>query len=330
MDVMAFPSMSIILVTPTDYEALRKSVRHLRAQTVRQTLEIILVAPSAANLRLDQSEMADFHSFQVVEVGTIHATGKAMATGIRKATAPIVAYIEEHSYAEPSWAEALIRRHAEPWAGVGSAVANANPETSTSWAHLYTDFGPWVDPAELTEMVNLVSHHTAYKRAALLELDQSLDHALEPDLIVNRELRARGHRFCLEPAARLYHVNCSRLGSHFFCEYHGGRLFGAVRAHYEDWSVFRRLLYIGGMPLIPFVRLRRIIREIRRSGRQQLLIRMLPPLLVGLIAHTLGEGMGYVFGAGDAAEQRVPFELNRSQHIKDAQVPDFISTESPR
>ena len=317
-------AMSVLLVTPTDYGVLKKTVRHLRAQTVKQLLEIIVVAPSIENLRLEEPELADFQSYRVVEVGTIRSTGKALAAGVRQASAPVVAYVEEHSYPEAGWAEALIRRHSEPWAGVGSVLANANPESLTSWAHLYTDFGPWVDPAQPTETINLGGHHTAYKRDALLELGPSLDHLLETDLILNSELHKRGHRLFLEPAARSYHLNCSRIGSHLRAEYHGGRLFGAARAQYEGWSPFRRLLYIGGMPLIPLVRLKRILAEIRRSGRQRFLLPgVLPTLMAGLIGHTLGEVVGYAFGAGDAAQQRVGFELNRGLHAKEKRIPDF-------
>src|SRR6516165_8766259 len=103
MDKIMGPSMSVVVITPTDYEALRKAVGYLRAQTAKQSLEIILVAPSAANLKVDESEMMDFHSFRVVEVGPIHSTGRAMAVGFRASTAPVVTYLEEHSYAEPDW-----------------------------------------------------------------------------------------------------------------------------------------------------------------------------------------------------------------------------------
>jgi hypothetical protein len=186
----------------------------------------------------------------------------------------------------------------------------------TSWAELYSDFGPWVEPAKAIESINLGGHHSAYKRAVLLEFGPLLDSLLETDLILNGELRARGYKLYLEPAAKSYHVNCSRFTSHLLSEYHGGRLFGAARARYERWSIFRRLLYIGGMPLIPIVRLWRIWKEIRRSGRQRELFPLvLPPLITGLISHTVGEATGYILGRGGAAEQRVTFELSRYRHV---------------
>lgn len=41
------PDMSVVLVTPDRYETIRQTIKHLRAQTVRDRLEVIIVAPSS-------------------------------------------------------------------------------------------------------------------------------------------------------------------------------------------------------------------------------------------------------------------------------------------
>jgi hypothetical protein len=139
---------------------------------------------------------------------------------------------------------------------------------------------------------------------------------LETEGILHSDLQARGYRFYLEPSAKTDHVNVSLLSSYISAEFHGGRLFGASRARSGNWSVLRRLLYMGGMLLVPIMRLRRVLREIRRSGRQrELLPRVLPALTIGLVAHAIGELTGYALGAGAATQRRVSFELSRHRHI---------------
>ena len=310
------PAMSVVVITPDSYTAIRKTVSHLRAQTRSGQLELVIVAPSAAHLDPNKTELREFCGFRIVELGPIRSTGRALAEGIRQATAPIVAYAEEHSYPEPGWAEALIEAHRGSWAGVGAVLSNANPSTMTSWAHLYTDFGPWVAPAEAAETVHLSAHHTAYKREVLLSFGALLDELLEVDYVLNRELQAKGYKLYLQAAARSYHLNCSRPGSLFWAEFHGGRLFGSARATYERWSIFRRLLYIAGMPLIPLLRLWRVCAEINRPGRKRgLFPGILLPLLTSLAGHTLGEVIGYAMGAGDAAKRRTSVELCRHRHV---------------
>jgi GT2 family glycosyltransferase len=312
----SMPAMSVVLITPDTYAAIRKTISHLRAQTMSRQLELVMVAPSAARLDPDKSELHEFCGFRIVELGPIRSTGRALAEGIRHATAPIVAYAEEHSYPEPGWAESLIEAHGGSWAGVGAVLCNANPSTKTSWAHLYTDFGPWVAPAEVTETFHLSAHHTAYKREVLLSFGPLLDELLEVDYVLNRELQAKGYKLYLQPAARSCHVNCSRPGSLFWAEFHGGRLFGSARAAYEHWSILRRLLYVAGMPLIPLLRLWRVQAEINRTGRKPgLFPGILLPLLTSLAGHSLGEAIGYAMGAGDAAERRTSIELSRHRHV---------------
>ena len=310
------PAMSVVLVTPDSFRAIHKTIKHLQAQTVSNRLEIVIVAPSVGRLQLDESELKEFFQFHVVEVGRIWSTGGAIAAGVRKATAPVVTYAEEHSYPDSAWAEALIEAHREPWAAVGAGIHNANPRSLISWAHLITAFGPWVEPAAAGETNVLPGHHTAYKRSILLEYGPELEFMLQTEGILHKDLRTHAHRLYLEPEAKAHHLNVSVLRSYISAEFQGGRMFGASRAGHGRWTFFRRLLYIGAFPLIPLVRLSRLLRLIRRSARlRPFLPRILPVLVMGLIMHAVGEVTGYAFGAGDAAQRSLTFELSRRRHV---------------
>ena len=308
------PQLSVVLVTPHRYANISKVVKHLQAQTVLDQLEIIIVAPERANLEVPASDKAAFSRIRVVKVPEIKSTGRAIYAGFHEATAPLVAYAEEHAYPTPGWAEALIKAHSQPWAAVGVALANANPVNMISWASLYTDFGPWVEPVDAGEIQHLPWHHAAYKRAVLREYGPKLEAVLETESILHEDLRLRGHRFYLEPAAKTNHVNISLLSSYIAAEFNGARMFTGNRA--LTTSTLWRLIYMCRTPLMPFVRLRRVVRHIIRSGRaRELLPGILPALSVGLIADALGQLIGYAFGVGNAAQRRVSFELNRCQHV---------------
>src|SRR5512145_855320 len=128
------PEMSVVLVTPDRYETIRTTVKYLRAQTVRERLEIVIVAPSTATLHLDHTEIKEFLRCRVVEVGAVRSIAEGNAAGVRQASAPVVALAEDHSYPDPGWAAALIEAHQHSWAVVGPAVRNANPKSVISWA----------------------------------------------------------------------------------------------------------------------------------------------------------------------------------------------------
>lgn len=313
--------MSVVLITPDRYGTIRETIRHLRAQTVKDRLEIVIVAPSREQLGLSEAELEDFLQFRVVEVGTIRSLGQAMAAGVRQACASVVVFGEDHCYPEPGWAVALVEAHRRGWDVVGPVMGNANPQSLTSWASFFAGLGRWAEPAVAGETDDLPPHNSSYKRTMLLDYGPALEAMLEVESLLHQDLRAKGQRLYWEPAAKVRHVSYTSLLSLMQAEFHYGRLFAATRM--RRWSLLRRLMYTIGGPLIPLVRLRRVLREIWRAGHQrQLLPGVLPALIVILASNAVGEMCGYAFGAGNAFQQRCTFDLDRYRHLakRDRQV----------
>jgi hypothetical protein len=283
-------------------------VSHLRAQTVRDRLEIVIVAPSAEELEADASEFEGFAGVRVLAVGPITSTAQARATAIRHATAPVVVFGEDHSYPDPGWAEALIAAHQGPWAAVGPVVRNANPNSTVGWADVILNSNRWLEPVEAGPVDDLQGRNSSYKRAVLLEYGAKLGALLELETILHWDLRARGYRLFLEPAARTYHQNHTRVSALALTQFHVGRLFAAARA--ERWSSRRRLAYAGSTALTPLVRMYRLTPRLQALTREHhLRPGFLPALTVALAAQTLGELLGYTLGAGEASRRLVALEF---------------------
>jgi len=308
--------MSVVIVTPDRYETIRKAIRHLRAQTARDRLEVIIVAPSADKLGLDKAELKDFLQFYVVDVGPIRSTAKARAAGIRRASAQLIALVEDHCFPAPGWAEALITAHRQPWAAVGPVMGNANPRSSISWANLLIEYSEWLEPTPAGPVDHLPGHNSSYKKTILLDYGDELEAMLEAESILHWDLRARGHQLYLEPAARMFHLNFSSAFSWLGLRFHGGRLFASARA--RQWPLARRFLYFSAAPLIPLVRLWRIVERLRtRRQIYPLLPRVLPVLALGLTVDGLGEMVGYLWDVGNAKERLADMEFNRERHLSD-------------
>ena len=310
MSVVSVPLMSVVIVTPDRYETIRRTVQHLRTQSIKDQLELVIVVPSAEELEPDHSELADFLQFSVAEVGVIKSTAEARAMGVRRASASLVAFLENHSYPAPGWAEALIKAHQQNWAAVGPVIVNANPDSIIGWADMFLRGGS-LDPTEGGVSNDLPGRNSSYKRALLLEYGFELEAMLELETLLHWDLQDRGHRLYLEPAAKTYHENFTRLSPFLQEQFYVGWLFAASRARH--WLPLRRLLYTVSMPLVPAVRLWRILPELHHSGRQlHLLPRLLSPLTLGLLVSSLGELMGYAFGAGHASQRLCPLEFHRN------------------
>jgi hypothetical protein len=305
------PALSVVLVTPDRFQRLRKTIRYLQAQTVHERLEIIIVAPSRKELDLDPSELARFFRYDVAEANVSESISAAKAAGIYKATAPVVVLGEDHSYPEPFWAEALIEAHCQPWAGVGPVLCNGNPRSAFSWANFLISYGPWIEPATSGVTRELSEHNTSYKRALLMEFASQLRNLMDREGGLHRALQAQGHQLYLESRARTHHLNFDRLSPSLAIRFHAGRAFGATRAKTGNWSFGRRALYVGGAPLIPLMRLGNVLHNIRRTGRNgELLPRILPAVLLLLVATALGEAAGYIFGIGHTFQKLDSFEFS--------------------
>lgn len=315
-------ALSVILITPDHYASLRGTIRRLRAQSVRERMEIVIVAPSADSLDLDEGELSEFRQFRVAETGPIRSVGPAYAAGVRAAGAPIVVLGEDHSFPQPGWAEALLRAHEGPWAAVGPVVRNANPGSRMSWADFFMGYGPWQEPAPAGEMEHLPGHNSAYKRAILLAYGERLDSMMQAESVLHWDLRRNGHRLYLEPAARTTHVNFTLLSSWIPALFQSGRAFAARRAGNEGWSRVRRWLFAAAAPLIPLVRFRRIAADLARPGRpRHLLWRTAPVLFLGLAVDAAGQMMGSALGEGGAREKLLCFEFHRYRHVRKSDRP---------
>jgi GT2 family glycosyltransferase len=303
--------MSVVIATPDNFRTIRKTISHLSRQTVRDLLQIVIVAPSKQDLELDATRMHGFHGYEIVELGSIDSIGAANAAGIRRATAPIVALAEDHCFPDPEWAAKLIEAHNRPWAAVAPCVRNANPGTAVSWADLLIGYGPWLSPTTAREMDFLPGHNSSYKRDVLLRYGEQLDAMMSAETLLHWDLRAKGHQLYLEPAASTAHTNFSRWSSWLPVQFYNGRLFAGERA--RGMSGLRRLVYTVGAPLIPLVRLARI----GRAARHALVHHghCVPAVVIGLAVDGIGQMFGYALGAGNALSKVACFEFKRIDHV---------------
>jgi hypothetical protein len=306
--------MSVVVITPDNYETISKTIRHLKAQKVCGQLEVVIVAPSVKDLKLDESTIEAFLNCKVIEVGPVSSTARARAMGAQESSAAIVAFAEDHAYPAPGWAEALINRHREDWVAVGPVMTNANPRSIISWANLLIEYAQWLDPTEGGERDHLPGHNGSYKRDILLQYGDQLEAMLDAESVLHWDLRARGHKLYLEPEARTFHQNFSAQSPSLTLRFNGGRLFASSRARY--WPMWRRALFTCASPLIPMVRCLRIIRELFRPGRpRHLLPRLLPALVIGLVFDGAGEMTGYALGPGEAMAKLSDMEFHRERYL---------------
>jgi GT2 family glycosyltransferase len=307
-------AMSVVIVTPDNYATIRKTMKHLRAQTVREQLEIVIVAPSAETLDLDDAELAPFFQYCVVEVGVVRSIGEGNATGVQHANAPLVSLLEDHSYPDPRWAEAIIEAHRAPWAAVGPVIGNPNPKSAVGWVDFLLAFSTWSIPTPSRIIDHLPTHNSTYKRAVLQEYGPELATLLKSEIVLNWDMQARGYQLYLESKAKVYHLNFERLSALLQVQFYAGRVFASVRT--KKWSFLKRFVYFCGGPLIPLVRSRYVLGQLRVRGQlKSVPLGFYPALVLGLAVSAFGEMLGFSLGPGNASTRLCEFEFHRERHL---------------
>lgn len=297
------------MVAGTRRSRAERTLAALGRQTLVDQLEIVVVdlAPESTppltapgDLRVDTVRRPELRSW-----------GPARAAGARHARAPVVAFVEEHCRPEPGWAQAVLAAHEGPWAAVGYAFTNANPESWASRSFMIAAYGDFAHPARGGPARLVSGNNVAYKREVLEALDERLDELLAIDFTFQEELRARGHQLFVEAGARAAHENFTTLAGecgagHAYC-----RLMAATRARARGWSARRRVVYAIGAPLgAPAVRLTRLARGLR--GRRALwrpFVVGLPLILPAYLWTGIGEGLGYLLGVGSSEARALEWEL---------------------
>jgi hypothetical protein len=322
-------AISVVVVTAHTFRNVRRTVRHLQRQTIASQLELIIVAPDrAAVTDAAPHELSGFGRVAYVAAGPLIDVDRAAARAVPVASAPIIAFIEDHAFAEPQWAEAMVTAHDGPWVAVASTMVNANPDRLLSWCNLLVSYASSVEPVVEGEREAIPGHNISYKREALLPFGDTLPERMVREGGLLSELRAGGGRFMIAERARVHHINPSTISATAEIRWHAGRLYGARRASSGRWGLPRRALYVALGPLIPLVRFSRVTRELFGNGmRADIAPRVKPAILAGLIIDAFGQMAGYALGAGRSLNVLTRYELDRMQHITRAERQRF---EEPR
>lgn len=304
------------MVAASGWAGVRRTVRHIAAQSEAHRIELVLVAQSREVLgEIPPSDVAGLGSVRRVDVGPIPDVERALVPGVRAATAPVVALIEDHAFPEPDWARWVLEAHRGPWAGVGPALLNANPGSALSWANMLLAYGRWPETGRGGETRDIPRHNSSFRRDVLLAYGARLETMLARAGDLLPSLLADGHRLYFEPRARVRHVNPSRLDSTLALRIGAGRLYAATRADAGRWRLTRRLAYVAGAPLIPAARLVRQRRELLAGRTGWAAAKLVPVVGLGLTLDAVGQMVGYAVGAGTTREALASFEMDRSRHI---------------
>ncbi len=304
-------ALSTVLVAGQCRARAQRVLDAIAAQTCAADMEIIVVdatTPETPHLQLPEGARVIY-----LHPETPPTLPEARAAAVRYASADYVAFLEDHCYPQPGWAEALIQTTKENnWAAIGYSFINANPKTYTSRACMLADYILFADPISSGERNILPGNNIAYRKDLMLEFGDKLAEVISPDFIIQDLFRKRGLSMYMESNAKAAHENFEDLSGMLWANYTYCRLIANGRVESQKWGWLRRLVYGAAVPIgAPAIKLFRLLKSI--TGRRSLWLPVLeasPVILIVYLWSAAGEALGYLFGKGTAEEVFDLYELH--------------------
>ena len=177
--------------------------------------------------------------------------GQVSAEGAMQASAPVVAFMEEHVQLLPGWADAVARALSGPWAAVCGEVTAANLDTRDTKLVELVSRQEWSPPARRGEAKVIRWQNIAYKREALLRYRDRLEHFLQAENALFAQLRADGERLYIEPDAKCTHAHDASWPEFIAATFHSSRMSAATQVRLSGLTGWRSLRMLASTLLGP-------------------------------------------------------------------------------
>ncbi|MEC4888442.1 MAG: glycosyltransferase [Nitrospira sp.] len=292
------PELSVVIGSHNAEASVAACLDAMQQQCAEGRAEIIVVDNSTDGTTAIVT--AQFPGVRLLSTAPEQWVPELWEAGIRASRGPIIALTTAHCVPDGEWMAEILAAHRESdAAGIGGAIENEASSGIVDWAVYFCRYAKYMKPFAPYYIHDIPADNASYKRWALDRCtDVRVSGFWEPD--VHAKLIADGCRLLMTPRIGVRHMRSFTFRAFMRQRFWHGRQFGSSNARRLPAAV--RLVHIVAAPLIPFLMLSRIARQVlrRKRHRAQLLLAM-PVTLLFLASWAAGECTGYVAPTGPRA-----------------------------
>ena len=161
------PQLTVGLIAGELRERAERSLRHILAQTALERMEVVVVD---VNRRGGSFAGSDHPKVRYLHRPQFRYYCEAQGEVVRQARTPVIAFLEDHCYAQPQWAEAVLETLENPKvAAVNYTFTCAADANYLRRSILMAEYGHWMAPHPGGRVRISASTNLAYVRHLLLE-----------------------------------------------------------------------------------------------------------------------------------------------------------------
>ena len=298
----AGPRVSVLigLVSTEDCDRIFETLESLSSKQSFYACEVIVA--DRRNDRISAAIADRFPNAYLVQCAPYTTLPELRTIALERSTGDIVAVMEDHCVPAEDWLKEIDIAFTEAPPGtvaVGGCVENAVRNSGLDWATFICEYSFFSPPVEEGETRVLPGMNVAYRRQALAGVPRDAFTSGFWETTVHPLLLQHGGRFFSRNAIKMYH--CKKFSLSLFASqrYVYSRYFGGIRFARNQW--LRRWVAAAASLFLPAVLLFRM--WVQATGAKRLnreFTAAMPTLLLFIVIWSVGEMVGYLFGAGDA------------------------------
>jgi hypothetical protein len=298
--------LSVVVIKNGNLESLARSLSSLLPQIEGKPYEIVVPVDSCFE-NPDEARRR-FPAVRFVDLGIVPSRATPgtflhhhdlfetrVAGGLLAAKGEVVGLLQDLFVPDPDWCDKTVAAHAKlPYEVIGGAVEHAG-KGLLSWSIYLLEFSRYQLPLKEGSVGYIADVNVAYKRKAI-EWIRPLMNPRYNEAVAHWHIMDKGGTLWQVPEMIVrqdrgplgfFHLAGERLS--------WGAVFGGARAYAMSWP--KRLLYVLGSPLIPFVRIFRIGVKVFGDRRNQIPFLLSLPAQFAMVSFwTAGETFGTLTG----------------------------------
>jgi len=288
-----------------------RAQRSLKAVLDKETLGAVEVLVVDIASELPRIQGGDAASVIYLEFPDAPSLARAKLLALPKASAELIAIVEDHVFVEPGWAAGVLKGFK---AGADVAVytfRDATPEGVHSRALGLMSYGRWMSVKLAGEHEHGPGNNVAYRKSALLRQGDRLEELMHIEVFLHWAIREQGGKIYQEASEKAAHAHWDNLSGTLRDICMCSRVFAHQRRNLEIPSLLKRLVYVAALPLLlPTLNFRRTSRAL--TGDRELLRRYYrhsPLILFFGFWAGISEAIGY-FSATPHYREHLDVEVN--------------------
>ena len=262
----------------------------------------MIVVDSSDDSRVEDV-VRQFPNVRLICVSGRRYPGEARNIGVREAEGELLAFTDADCSVAEDWIANIRTMHQFGNRIIGGTVDNGNPERLFGWVYYFCKFHLWIAGGSEKFISEIPTTCLSMGRDVFDRYGPFAEGCYSSDSVFQWHSSKDMGDALLSPAIGVQHLNYWRVPKVLSKLYQHGRDYATNRTRENQWPPWRAAIYAAGLCVLPMLLFAKVARNIF-GGRTyaKRFVLMTPLVLMGLLAWSLGESVGYLkcVGASNA------------------------------